>query len=188
MTQNRPARDSAGTRRRILDSAEVLARRLGPANLSLDAVAAEAGVSKGGLLYHYPSKAKLLEGLVADHLERLDRTLRAEEETGRRDAVIIAYLRQFLRDQDLGTPPPSGLLAVLAENPQLLEPIKRHEEAVLARIRTNARDPDFATTAYLAVLGLRCTELLGTLPLPRDAAGLLVEELLTRVKNRTSAD
>ncbi|MFD3811185.1 TetR family transcriptional regulator [Rhodococcus sp. NPDC058639] len=37
---------------------------------TLDAVAAAAGVSKGGLLYHFPSKAALIEGL-AEHVEQL---------------------------------------------------------------------------------------------------------------------
>ncbi|PTE20023.1 TetR/AcrR family transcriptional regulator, partial [Cereibacter changlensis JA139] len=42
------------TRRRLLDAADQLSRTVGPARLSLEAVAAEAGVSKGGLLYHFP--------------------------------------------------------------------------------------------------------------------------------------
>ena len=48
-------------RDKILAAAEELARVAGPGNLSLDAVAARAGVSKGGLLYHFPTKAKLLK-------------------------------------------------------------------------------------------------------------------------------
>ena len=51
-------------RQRILAAADELSRDLGPANLSLDAVAQRAGVSKGGLLYHFPSKARLLKALV----------------------------------------------------------------------------------------------------------------------------
>lgn len=37
---------------------------------TLDAVATAAGVSKGGLLYHFPSKDALVEGL-AEHVEAL---------------------------------------------------------------------------------------------------------------------
>ncbi len=39
--------------------------RSGTSSVTLEAVAAEAGVSKGGLLYHFPSKAALYLGLLA---------------------------------------------------------------------------------------------------------------------------
>ena len=52
-------------RDRMLDAAEVVVTRHGIANLTLDAVAAEAGMSKGGLLHHFPSKDRLVDALVA---------------------------------------------------------------------------------------------------------------------------
>ncbi len=52
----------SATRDRILDSFEQLLIAHGPRAATLDAVAAEAEVSKGGLLYHFPSKAALAEG------------------------------------------------------------------------------------------------------------------------------
>ena len=48
----------------MLDAAEVVVVRQGIANLTLDAVAAEAGLSKGGLLHHFPSKDRLIEAMV----------------------------------------------------------------------------------------------------------------------------
>ena len=53
------------TRERILRAAMKVAARQGSGNVSLDAVAAEAGVSKGGLLYHFPNKIALMRGIVA---------------------------------------------------------------------------------------------------------------------------
>ncbi|MFD1328817.1 TetR/AcrR family transcriptional regulator [Mycoplana ramosa] len=44
----------------------------GASGVTLDAVAAAAGVSKGGLLHHFPSKAALLDGLLDDLIDRLD--------------------------------------------------------------------------------------------------------------------
>ncbi|ATX64495.1 TetR/AcrR family transcriptional regulator [Roseinatronobacter bogoriensis] len=162
MTHNHVSRHQTDTRTRLLEAAEALSRRLGPGNLSLDAVAAEAGVSKGGLLYHFPSKAKLLEALVAHHLSRLDAALRAEEATGRPNAAITAYMDQFLLECARQKPPASGLLAALAENPQLLEPVRAQESDFLARIRADATDPDFATVAFLVVHAMRAMKMLGT--------------------------
>jgi AcrR family transcriptional regulator len=46
--------------------------------VTLEAVAAEAGVSKGGLLYHFPTKDALLEALVQDWLDRFEADVEAE--------------------------------------------------------------------------------------------------------------
>lgn len=52
------------TRDRILRALRGLLARGGTAGVTLEAVAAEAGVSKGGLLYHFPSKSALYVGLL----------------------------------------------------------------------------------------------------------------------------
>ncbi|WP_263298785.1 TetR/AcrR family transcriptional regulator [Leifsonia poae] len=71
-----PASPSA--RDRILDAFEELLTEQSERAATLDAVAARAGVSKGGLLYHFASKDAMvagvlqrLEALVADDLERM---------------------------------------------------------------------------------------------------------------------
>ncbi|WP_323742958.1 MULTISPECIES: TetR/AcrR family transcriptional regulator [unclassified Rathayibacter] len=60
-----PARD------RVLDAFESLLDEQGERAATLDAVARAAGVSKGGLLYHFPSKEALVGGLLARLDERL---------------------------------------------------------------------------------------------------------------------
>ena len=57
------------TRKRLLDAAAAVVRRDGAQALTLDAVAAEAGVSKGGLLYHFKSKRELLDAMLEGWLE-----------------------------------------------------------------------------------------------------------------------
>ena len=58
-------RQPTDARTRILDAAEAIVRARGVAGLTLEAAAREAGVSKGGLLYHFASKEALLTGLLA---------------------------------------------------------------------------------------------------------------------------
>ena len=58
-------------RDRILDAYTDLVVTSGPETVTLDAVAGAAGVSKGGLLYHFPNK----EAMISVLLERLDRLL-----------------------------------------------------------------------------------------------------------------
>ncbi len=51
-------------RTRILDAAEDIVRARGVTALTLDVAAKQAGVSKGGLLYHFNSKEALLDALL----------------------------------------------------------------------------------------------------------------------------
>lgn len=149
------------TRRKILDAAVEIAREAGPGNLALDAVAAKAGVSKGGLLYHFPSKAKLLEGVVESHLGAFERALREREQRkrGHPNGLMEAYLELFVEDHDAGKPPPSGLLAALSENPGFLAPVRDHHRALLDRLRETA-DPAMSLVIFLAIQGLRSMSLL----------------------------
>ncbi|GJE61628.1 TetR/AcrR family transcriptional regulator [Methylobacterium trifolii] len=55
----------------ILDAAESLMRRSGERVLTIDAVAAEAGLSKGGVLHHYASKDALITALAARKVARM---------------------------------------------------------------------------------------------------------------------
>jgi AcrR family transcriptional regulator len=43
--------------------------------LTLEAVAQEAHLSKGGLRYHFPSKEALITGMIQDHLEAFEMAL-----------------------------------------------------------------------------------------------------------------
>lgn len=55
-------------REAVLDAFEALLIEVGERAATLDAVARRAGVSKGGLLYHFPNK----EALISALLERMD--------------------------------------------------------------------------------------------------------------------
>ncbi|MFX0573406.1 TetR/AcrR family transcriptional regulator [Nocardia nepalensis] len=68
---------TANTRDRILDALETLLLEKGMSQVTLENVAATAGVSKGGLLYHFKSKDALLAGLVRRLGERAGQQLDA---------------------------------------------------------------------------------------------------------------
>lgn len=152
---------------RLLQAAEDLAWDTGAGNLTLDAVAARAGVSKGGLLYHFPSKQKLMEALVENYIDRFSSTLREREvENGQgTNAGARAYLDLFVEETKCDRPPPSGVLAALAENPSYLTPIRAHHREMLDRMKASAQDPTVALIVFLAIQGIKSLDLLtmGTL-------------------------
>ncbi|MBQ0819063.1 helix-turn-helix transcriptional regulator, partial [Microvirga sp. HBU67558] len=57
-------RGRKSSRERILDAAAELVSEIGSGRLTLDTVAERAGLSKGGLLYNFPTKDALLQGMV----------------------------------------------------------------------------------------------------------------------------
>lgn len=154
---------AGSSRARILKAASELAAESGPGNLSLDAVAARAGLSKGGLLYNFPTKAKLLEAVVEDHLARFEGELveATDARAGEPNALALAYLTLARRKENFKESPPAGLLAAMAEDPGFLAPVKRFNRALLDRIEAATRNKDAALIAFLAIEGIRSTQLLG---------------------------
>jgi len=63
---------SINARDSILAAAAQLISREGARRLTLNAVAAEARLSKGGLLYHFSSKDDLIRGLVETLVAQFD--------------------------------------------------------------------------------------------------------------------
>lgn len=75
-------------------------------NVSLDAVAEEAGVSKGGLLHHFRTKQALLVGLIDEWFDRYDAIveslLEPEDTPGR---WTRAHIRATFTPDDLWSHP-----------------------------------------------------------------------------------
>lgn len=66
MSETPARRDPVATRQQLLDVTARLILEKGLGGLTLDGVAKESGVSKGGLLHHFPSKQHLLDALIID--------------------------------------------------------------------------------------------------------------------------
>src|ERR671913_1054060 len=87
------------SREKLLDAAAELVSEIGSGRLTLDAVAGRAGLSKGGLLYNFPTKDALLQGM----LERMIADSTAERDAlreafaGRRNAEVRAAVSTALK-------------------------------------------------------------------------------------------
>lgn len=149
------------SRQRILEAANELARDVGPGNLSLDAVAQRAGLSKGGLLYNFPTKAKLMEALVEMHISQHRQALEAAQlrHRGKPNALSLAVVDTFLAECGSKQKPASGVLAAIAEDPSFIEPMRLYQRELVARLKAESDDPDLAHLAFLAIEGLRCLQL-----------------------------
>ena len=64
----------------ILEAAQRVVARDGSTGLSIEAVAKEAGLSKGGVLHHFPSKDALLSGFIELFAQRAAAVVRSRME------------------------------------------------------------------------------------------------------------
>ena len=122
-------------RTRILDAAEAIVQARGVPALTLEAAARDAGVSKGGLLYHFASKEALLAGMLGRLAETIsqefDQTVAAQREgPGRVARAMLAWAcaEGACDHQDRAA---AVFLAAFHHDRVLLDPVR----AVFARMR-----------------------------------------------------
>lgn len=163
----------------ILDAAESVVLDDGAGKMTLDLVAKRAGVSKGGILYHFPSKEALIDGMVsrvvARTVSRKEKALADLPESPSR--ALRADLASVLSKQDSELRVGAGLLAVVANEPALL-----HDVADLVRERfTRHMGKDKAgmrrAILLLAADGLHFWELLQISPMSVRQRKALVDEM-----------
>lgn len=177
---------------KILDAAERVLLERAAASFTLDAVAAAAGVSKGGLMYHFPTKDALLEALVARAVDRVDRALAAAAASGEPGAFTRAFLDvsvpvdvpAIVPGSTCQVPADTGVTAALAAavavDPRLLDPLRAAYARWQRRIENDGLDVARATTVRFAVDGWWLAGLIGLPPLDPQvhrATRALLEEL-----------
>lgn len=170
----------SGAREKILMAADDIARDVGPANLAIEAVAARAGVSKGGLLYHFPTKLDLLNALVGRHLSDFEAELTAGAASRGQSAsaLLAAYVDVSFAECERKAPPASGVLAAMVQNPEILDPIRRFKRDILDRLMASPVDPASAMVVYLALEGLRSQKLFDLQILRDDEIRLALDALV----------
>lgn len=175
----------ANARERILDAALAVAERVGAAHLTLDAVAAEAGVSKGGLLYHFASKDALLGGMVDHHMDLHRRSLdaarlRYPDTPG---GYLQAYVDAQVEDRNAGIHEPHAVrsfIAAAVNTPDLMErPRQLHAEHVAALRASGAGFVD-ALLVSLALDGLFFCEAFELLDLAPEETAAVIRALKER--------
>jgi AcrR family transcriptional regulator len=148
--------------------------------MTLDAVAARAGVSKGGLLHHFPTKEALLEAMIKRLIEaRIESRKKAWQELPAGPArelkahIISALLRDQKADR-LGSP----LLAALAHNPKLAEPVREIIKERYAQLASEGVKFERAVVLALAADGLLLQEVLSVSPFSEEQRSNVIDELL----------
>lgn len=183
----RPARD------RLLDAAERVVVEAGATHLTLDAVAKSAGVSKGGLLYHFPSKEALVEGMLARHFQDVDAEVakrlasRARKTSGRTRKASSAEssadmfrerMRVLLEWHPERPAVGAAMLAASADHPEHMAVCRAQYRKLLDQFARLPGGFERCALALLAVQGLLLSELLHLSPYTPEERSRLVKAML----------
>jgi AcrR family transcriptional regulator len=162
-----PVLKATDTRDRVLDAAETVVAARGVSALSLDAVAAEAGVSKGGLLHHFRSKEALLSALVermAVEMRSVYDALVAAEPPGpgRHTRAVIAWaLHKAPERAERDLRIAAALLSAHAHDPALIDPVRVEHARIRAQVEDDGLAPGHAHVVMAAADGLFLAKVFG---------------------------
>ena len=184
------SRHSDNARERIIDAAEQVVIELGARHLTFDAVASKAGVSRGGLLYHFPDKQALLKGMLDRLVERSTESRirkRAELAEGMEREIVahvLSFSEEDKRTKRAGT---AALFALGAHDPGLLAPMKKEYRKLMDNVTRNGLRFERAAVIALATDGLRLLELLSLSPFNKEERSRILEEILFLAKESKRA-
>ncbi|WP_136060044.1 TetR/AcrR family transcriptional regulator [Pontiella sulfatireligans] len=175
------------SREKLLDAAETIVMERGATRMTLDAVAAQAKVSKGGLLYHFASKEALVQAMVARIVglaeEHFAAALANESPGKGRHARALLYLMLddngpfLLRVKRMAAP----LLAAVAGNADLLSPMRQFLQTVRQGMSDDGLSDDRAWLILASLDGIKFWRILHLLePSGTDLAKVrcLLEQLI----------
>lgn len=169
---------SNSRRNEILSSASNIVESLGMEKLTLEAVAKNAGISKGGLLHHFPNKEAIIKAMIEEYVNDFfsklnERTNESIDEDGKWSR---AYVEVTFNDSNTTADLSTAFVAAIFSNPQLLADYHNKNRTVIEAISNDGIDLVDATIVRLATDGLWFSENFGD--------GKLDEELRKQVEER----
>jgi AcrR family transcriptional regulator len=164
------ARKKEIDRDRILDAAEAVILESGGQSFTLDAVAERAGISKGGLVYSFATKDKLVYAALEREVAHF------QEAVGRRLGggpigpveLVLAHIEEALEEDDASTQKAAFLVTALVHAPEMLEPVRRYYRALLDPLRSECGEAHEVRHALLAVEGIFLLRGLGFVEVSAD--------------------
>src|ERR1700731_3726041 len=157
-------------RDRILDAAEAVILESGGQSFTLDAVAARAGISKGGLVYSFATKDDLVYAALEREVARFREAVRRRVGGGPTEPVelVLAHIEEALDEDDVSTQKAAFLVTALVHAPDMLEPVRRYYRVLLDPLLSEGGDMHEVRHALLAVEGIFLLRGLGFVEVSAD--------------------
>lgn len=137
----------------VLDAFERLLVEDGERAATLDAAARAAGVSKGGLLYHFPSREALVEGVLARFSALIDADL--DVMAAAPEGPVAYFVRSSVsHDTPLERAGVAAARLAQAGHPSAVRMIRSVRQRWLDAVRAHVADPTVALAITLVGDGL----------------------------------
>lgn len=152
--------------------------------LTLDAVAKQAGISKGGLLYHFPNKESLIKGLAQHVFEEVNLNFEKSAEndpveTGRWSRAFIEASKLDLEhNAELNV----GIYAASLLNPDIAKNISESYQSILTKLEHDGINPVTATIIRLVIDGIYYSQMLNIAPLEKGMQKEVFQQLVQMTK------
>jgi AcrR family transcriptional regulator len=172
---------SERSRNVALDAALVIIARDGPGRLTLDSIARESGLSKGGVMHQFRTKEGVLKALLERqmaHFGEFSTRYRAKAGAASANpelATDIATVREATNTQNSAA---LALLAAMVESPDLMAVTRESDLKNIAAIKAEAADPELAMLRWAAARGLMLGALFGMSPIGKPERDRLFARLL----------
>ncbi|SDX51841.1 transcriptional regulator, TetR family [Marininema mesophilum] len=170
--------NGVSTRNQLLTAASNIVSEKGVSKLTLEAVANQAGVSKGGLFYHFPSKEDLVQAMIdelsIDFMNDIKNNLQAFHGKGQWTQAYVETM--FMKVED-GLKMSSALFASMFTNPKLMEKAQLQYKELQDQIQNDQVDPVHSIIVRLASDGLWFAEMFGLSPLDKEMRDKVHSEL-----------
>lgn len=171
----------------LLDAAQDVLLREGAAHLTIEAVAAHAGIGKASVLYDYKTKQALLRAMLERLLEVERERVKAIAESLEPsvDSGIQGWIRSAHRElTDADRTVAIGLVAALAGDPDLNKISSAFLHGVVSDTIDKATEPRGARLAFLAAEGLKLLDYLGLYQWPREEFEAILEDIAWLARQR----
>ncbi|MGV3615467.1 MAG: TetR/AcrR family transcriptional regulator [Fimbriimonas sp.] len=162
-------------RQRILDAAASMAEEDGAHSLSLERVADRAGVSKGGLLYHFRTKEELMAAMLQSVIDAHDTDMDRRVAAGER--YVDAVIDHCLDDHDRPGSLMSAFIAAVAVDKGAQDLVRDRKEKWRNRLEENGLSRSQSLVMSLALDGLFVGTSLGVTKLTAEDQAALREGL-----------
>jgi AcrR family transcriptional regulator len=173
------------THQRLLDVAGELVSESGVMALTLDAVAKRAGVSKGGLLHHFPSKHALLMAMVEDisshFMGQVAEQVRDDPDTLGRSAR--AYVQTVVNEPESEIQRWGALSAAFMSDPSLMNGWRARLAALRAIDAAETDDPVGLMVVRLAADGLWLADVCRLYGIDDDMRQRIADRLIALTKS-----
>jgi len=182
----RPTIDREG----LLDAADRVIAKGGVTSLTIDAVAREAGVSKGGVLYSFGTKDALIEAMLERAGKSYERLVADYLATHGDEphSTAAAHVDASHREDELSAIRASALLASLVQTPDYRSEIQGYYRELLDKLDTTSPGGRRALTAVLAAEGAFLLRGLGLAQFDNDAWESIFADIRSLVPGGRATD